>query len=197
MSRVRGVRGIVAGMFMVGAASVGFAASGVSAGAGVDGIRCEAPEDGIIVAPAQDGRVASCAQLEVTKVVTGTPAPGPAPGTTFEVVVDCVPVRDGMRPPTDGVTPQQLPQGQTPPFTTTLTFPEGGGTQSVFITRGADCAVTEAPPAGCTLTSIDPVVTQVRQPVMYPVTVTNNCDPPAQPTVQPAAAVVGTPLFTG
>ena len=196
MSRVRGVRGIVAGMFVIGAATVGFAASAVSAGAGVDGIRCEPPEDGIIVQPAQDGRVASCAQLEVTKVVTGTPAPGQAPGTTFDVVVNCVPVGgDGMRPPTDGVSSQQLPQGQTPPFTTTLTFPEGGGTQSVFITRSADCSVTEAPPPGCTLTSIDPVVTQVRQPVMYPVTVTNNCDPPV--AVQPAAAVVETPRFTG
>lgn len=191
------MRGIVAGMFVVGAATVGFAASGVSAGAGVDGIRCEGEQDGVAaVQPVQPGQ--PCAQLEVTKVVTGTPAPGPAPGTTFDVVVNCVPVRDGMRSPlTDGAAAQQLPQGQTPPFTTTLTFPEGGGTQSVFITRSGDCSVTEAPPPGCTLTSIDPVVTQVRQPVMYPVTVTNNCDPPAQPTVQPAAAVVETPRFTG
>jgi len=30
---------------------------------------------------------------------------------------------------------------------------------------------------------------------MYPVTVTNNCDPPVE--VQPAAAVVATPRFTG
>ena len=45
-------------MFVIGAATVGFAASAVSAGAGVDGIRCEAPEDGIIVAPAQDGEFA-------------------------------------------------------------------------------------------------------------------------------------------
>ena len=97
----------------------------------------------------QDGRVSSCAELEVTKTVTGTPAPAPPPGTTFAVVVDCVPVeRDGMRPPTDGVTSQQLPQGQTPPFTTTLTFPENGGTQSVFIDRPSDCTVSETPPAG-------------------------------------------------
>jgi len=182
-------------MFVVGAATVGFAASAVSAGAGVSGIPCEGEQDGVLV-PAQVQPAQSCAQLEVTKVVTGTPAPGPAPGTTFDVVVNCEPVRDRMLPPsTDGATAQQLPQGQTPPFTTTLTFPEGGGTQSVFITRSADCAVTEAPPAGCTLTSIDPVVTQVRQPVMYPVTVTNNCDPPVE--VQPAAAVVETPRFTG
>jgi hypothetical protein len=182
-------------MFVVGAATVGFAASAVSAGAGVSGIPCEGEQDGVLV-PAQAQPAQSCAQLEVTKVVTGTPAPGPAPGTTFDVVVNCVPVERRMLPPsTDGATAQQLPQGQTPPFTTTLTFPEGGGTQSVFITRSADCAVTEAAPAGCTLTSIDPVVTQVRQPVMYPVTVTNNCDPPVE--VQPAAAVVETPRFTG
>jgi hypothetical protein len=67
----------------------------------------------------------------------------------------------------------------------------------VFVSRTSDCTVSEAPPAGCTLTSIDPVTTEIRQPVIYPVTVTNNCDPPAQPTVQPAAAVVETPLFTG
>ena len=182
-------------MFVLGAASVGFAASGVSAGAGVSGIPCEGEQDGVL-APAQV-QPQSCAQLEVTKVVTGTPAPGPAPGTTFDVAVNCVPVERGrmLPPPTDGAAAQQLPQGLSPPFTTTLTFPESGGTQSVFITRSADCTVSETPPAGCTLTSIDPVLTQVRQPVIYPVTVTNNCDPPV--AVQPAAAVVETPLFTG
>jgi hypothetical protein len=189
---------VIASVFVIGAATVGFAATAVSAGAGTDGIQCEVEDgDGVIpeaVAPAQDGRVSSCAQLEVTKTVTGTPAPAPPPGTTFAVVVDCVPTeRDGMRPPTDGVTSQQLPQGQTPPFTTTLTFPEGGGTQSVFITGPSDCAVTEASPPGCTLSSIDPGTTEVRSPIIYPVTVTNNCDP----AVEPAAAVVEVPRFTG
>jgi hypothetical protein len=189
------VRGIVAGMFVVGAATIGFGASAMSAGAGVDGIPCEGGQDGVIapaVRPAQ-----TCAQLEVTKVVTGKPSPGPAPGTTFDVVVNCVPINeDGIMPvPKNGAGAQQLPQGQNPPFTTTLTFPEGGGTQSVFITRSSDCTVSETPPAGCTLTSIDPVKTEIRKPVMYPVTVTNNCDPPVE--VQPAAAVVETPRFTG
>ena len=195
MGAGRGVRGIVAGMFVIGAATVGLATNAVSAGAGAQGIQCEGGDGGgPIVAPAQDGRVTSCAQLEVTKTVTGTPTPAPPPGTTFAVVVDCVPVEgDGMRPPMDGVTSQQLPQGQTPPFTTTLTFPEGGGTKSVFIDRPSDCTVTEAPPPGCTLTSVDPGTTEVRQPIIYPVTVTNNCDPP----VEPAAAVVEAPRFTG
>jgi Domain of unknown function (DUF5979) len=196
MTRARGLQGVIAGMFVIGAATVGVAINAVPAGAGVEGIPCEAPNgDGRpIVVPTQDGRVESCAQLEVTKVVTGTPAPSPAPGTTFSVAVDCVPAeRDGMRPPTDEITAQQLPQGQTPPFTTTLTFPEGGGTQSVFIDRTSECTVSETPPPGCTLTSIDPVTTGIEEPILYPVTVTNNCDP----AVEAAAAVVEVPRFTG
>ena len=198
MSRVRGMRGVVAGVFVMSVAAAGFAVVAPSAGAGKSGIPCQVEDgDRVIpesVAPAQDGMVSSCAQLEVTKTVTGTPAPAPPPGTTFAVVVDCVPVeRDGMRPPTDGATSQQVPQGQTPPFTTTLTFPAGGGTQSVFIDRPSDCTVSESPPPGCTLRSIDPGTTEVREPILYPVTVTNNCDPP----VEPAAAVVEAPRFTG
>jgi Domain of unknown function (DUF5979) len=200
MNAARGVRGIVASVFVIGAATVGLAVNAVPVGAGADGIRCEGEDgDGMIipevVRPTQDEESRACAQLEVTKIVTGTPAPSPAPGTTFAVEVSCVPVerdRDGM-PPTDGATAQQLPQAESPPFTTTLTFPEGGGTQSVFIDRPSDCTVTEAPPPGCTLTSIDPGTTQIEDPILYPVTVTNNCDP----AVEAAAAVVEVPRFTG
>jgi hypothetical protein len=195
MGAARGVRGIVAGVFVIGAATVGVAINAMPAGAGREGIPCEVEDGREMVAPAQDGRVTSCAQLEVTKVVTGTPSPSPAPGTTFAVVVDCVPINeDGIMPaPTDGASAQQAPPGQSPPFTTTLTFPEGGGTQSVFVDRRSDCTVSETPPAGCTLSSIDPVTTQIENPILYPVTVTNNCDPP----VEPAAAVVEVPRFTG
>jgi hypothetical protein len=198
MSRIRGVRGVIAGVFVMSVAATGFAVVAPSAGAGVDGIRCEVQDgDGVIpepVGPAQDGRESSeCAQLEVTKTVTGTPAPAPPQGTTFAVVVDCVPVeRDGMKP-TDGVGAEQLPQGQSPPFTTTLTFPAGGGTQSVFIDRPSDCTVSESPPPGCTLRSIDPGTTEIRSPILYSVDVINNCDPP----VEPAAAIVEAPRFTG
>src|SRR5262249_36509512 len=87
------------------------------------------------------------------------------PSTTYAVVVDCVPVERREMRPTDGVGVQQLPEGQSPPFTTTLTFPEGGGTQSVFIDRPSDCTVTEAPPPGCTLTSVDPGTTEIRSPI--------------------------------
>lgn len=202
MSAARGVRGIVASVFVVGAATVGFAVNAVSAGAGVaqpppdGGIECEIPNgDGVApVAPVQplQGQVGRCAQLEVTKTVTGTPAPSPPPGTTYSVVVDCVPTeRDGM--PGGGADAQQVPQGQTPPFTTTLTFPENGGTQSVFITGPSECTVSESPPPGCTLRSVDPATTQVAEPILYQVTVTNNCDP----VVQPAVAVVQAPRFTG
>jgi hypothetical protein len=197
MGAARSVRGIVAGVFVIGVATVGVAINAVPAGAGREGIPCEVEGgDDVIpapVAPAQDGEVRSCAQLEVTKFVTGTPAPSPAPGTTFSVVVDCVPTeRDGMGPE-DGVEAEQAPPGQTPPFTTTLTYPEGGGTQSVFIDRASECTVSETPPAGCSLTSIDPVTTEIEEPILYPVTVTNNCDP----AVEAAAAVVEVPRFTG
>ena len=195
MSAARGVRGIVASVFVIGAATVGVAINAMPAGAGREGIPCEVENGGPVVIPSQDGRVQSCAQLEVTKVVTGTPSPSPAPGTTFAVVVDCVPINeDGIMPaPNGGISAQQAPPGQTPPFTTTLTFPEGGGTQSVFIDRRSDCTVSETPPAGCTLTSIDPGTTQIQDPILYPVTVTNNCDP----AVEAAAAVVEVPRFTG
>lgn len=206
MRATRGIRSVVAGAFVVGTATVGFAVNAVAVGAGVaqpppdgEGIRCEVPiSDGDGAAPVepilplQNGQVGQCAQLEVTKTVTGTPVPAPPPGTTYSVVVDCVPTeRDGMRG--DGASAQQLPQGQTPPFTTTLTFPENGGTQSVFITGPSECTVSETAPPGCTLRSIDPATTQVEEPILYPVTVTNNCDP----VVEPAVAVVQVPRFTG
>ena len=89
-----------------------------------------------------------------------------------------------------------MPPGQTPPFTDTLTFPATGGTQDVFITRSSDCTTSETPPPGCTLTSIDPVKTEVRDDIVYPVTVTNDCPPP-EPAAAPAAAVVVAPRFTG
>lgn len=195
MTGARGLRGVIASVFVIGAATIGVAINSVPAGAGVEGIPCEAPNGdngGPMVVPEQNGRVDSCAQLEVTKVVTGTPAPSPAPGTTFAVEVTCVPVEVDMVP-RDGTSAQQLPQALSPPFTTTLTFPAGGGTQSVFIDRPSDCLVTESAPPECTLTSIDPGTTEIRQPILYPVTVTNNCDPP----VEPAAAVVEVPRFTG
>jgi hypothetical protein len=98
---------------------------------------------------------------------------------------------DGMQP--DGVGAQQAPPGQSPPFTTALTFPEGGGTQSVFVDRPSDCTVSESPPPGCTLRSIDPGTTEIEQPILYSVHVTNNCDPAAEAAV----AVVEVPRFTG
>jgi hypothetical protein len=193
MGAARGVRGIAASVFVMSVAAAGLVIAAPSAGAGREGIPCEVEDGRDDVAPAQDGEVRSCAQLEVTKVVTGTPAPSPAPGTTFDVVVDCVPTETDGMVPEDGVEAEQAPPGQSPPFTTTLTFPEGGGTQSVFIDRPSECAVSETPPAGCTLSSIDPATTAIEDPILYPVTVTNNCDPP----VEAAEAVVGVPTFTG
>jgi Domain of unknown function (DUF5979) len=131
--------------------------------------------------------------LQVTKVVTGQAAPG----TTFSVVVHCVPNENGDIVVPREVSAQQLPQGNEPPFTKTLTFPETGGAEDVFISRPATCTVSETPPPGCTLTSIDPVTTEVLDDIEYPVTVTNNCEPAVDPAVEPAAAVVEVPRITG
>ncbi|HEY4398571.1 MAG TPA: hypothetical protein VGO28_12945 [Acidimicrobiia bacterium] len=208
MNARRAVRRIVDSVFVVSVAAAGFAVVAPAAGAGAAQIQCHV-QDGDVVLPelAQpvppDGRVVKCAQLEVTKTVTGTPTPAPPPGTTYSVVVDCKPSRevDSVGTPGGASAQQTPPEGQTPPFTTTLTFPANGGTQSVFITRDADCTVSESPPPGCTLKSIDPGTTEVRSPILYGVTVTNNCDPAVETTpavaVAPAAAVVATPLFTG
>jgi hypothetical protein len=222
------VRGIVGGLFLMSVASVGVIATMAPAGAGEktdknceisftkDGHSSDPQElltDGI---PEVISFPSHCATLEVTKVVTGTPPPG----TQFPVVVECSPVKDevdGMG--TDEATSsdaasdaQQLPPGNKPPFTTTLTFPENGGTQSVLVwaKHPSKCTVSETPPAGCTLTSIDPVTTDIGPeraatesappPDVHPVTVTNNCEPPAQPSgagVAVATAVVASPRFTG
>jgi hypothetical protein len=186
-------RGIVAAMIVLGiAATVGcVVAGGAAAGAqkaGVATVGCGASPTAATPTPPPD------CTLAVTKVVTGKAASG----TTFTVGIDCAAVTtDGVNASTDG--------GQTPPFTTTLTFGENGGAHDVLISQPASCTVTESPPPGCTLTSIDPkqpVPVETTEPVN--VTVTNDCQvaptptttvPAAQPA--PAAAVVGTPLFTG
>jgi hypothetical protein len=195
------VRGVVASVFVISAAAAGLAgATSAAAGPAVPPPNCTLPPptDGVdaTVAPVpQDGR---CATLRVTKTVTGTPAPG----TTFSIVVDCAPLeRDGIIPAPEASAADALPPGQNPPFTTTLTFPENGGTQDVLITRSSDCTTSETPPPGCTLTSIDPATTEVRDDIVYPVTVTNDCPPPTpEPAAAAAAAaapVVEAPRFTG
>ena len=97
--------------------------------------------------------------------------------------------------PRNGASAQQLPK-PCPAVHDHADVPRGGGTQSVFIDRTTDCPVTESPPAGCKLTSIDPGTTQIRNPILYSATVTNNCDPPPQPAWL-RAAVVEAPRFTG
>ncbi len=126
-----------------------------------------------------------CATIEVTKVVTGT-AP---PGTTFPVRVVC---------PGGEVAAEGLPQADGPPVDKTLNL-AAGETQSILLDNGAVCTISETPPAGCTLVSIDPdpVVNvrfdDVEEQGVIPVTVTNNCEVAAAP----AAAVPAAPTFTG
>ena len=131
----------------------------------------------------------SCATLEVTKVVTGAvPA-----GTTFPVQVVC-----GVQ--SNEVGAEGLPPVDELPVNKTLPFLEGGGTESVFLFfEGATvCTISETPPPGCTLVSIDPATvpvndTAVDSGTVFTVTVTNDCEvPPA-----PAAAVAAVPTFTG
>jgi len=193
------VRGVVASVFAISAAAAGLAgATSAAAGPAPEPPppNCTLPpptDTGATVAPVpRDGR---CATLRVTKTVTGTPAPG----TTFSVVVDCALVEKmGTIPAPEASAADALPPGQDPPFTTTLTFPANGGTQDVLITRSSDCTTTETPPPGCTLTSIDPVTTEVRDDIVYPVTVTNDCPPPpSEPAAAAAAPVVEAPRFTG
>ena len=183
-------RGIVATMIVLGIAVTmgGVVAGEAGAGARTAGVPVGC---GVATGTVTTNPPADCT-LEVTKVVTGKAAPG----TTFTVGVDCQrAIMDGVDASTDG--------GQTPPFTTTLTFGESGGTQDVLSAQPASCTVTESPPPGCTLTSIDPkqpVLVESSEPVV--VTVTNDCQVAPTPTTtvpagQPAAAVVGAPSFTG
>src|SRR5689334_19780011 len=188
MTRSFVVRGVLAGMFAVSTAAAGLAVATSAAGAGpAPAPNCTVPvKEAAATVTTSDTEPGRCATLRVTKTVTGAPAPQ----TTFAVVVDCVPVEVPRAA-------DALPPGQTPPFTTTLTFPATGGTQDVFITRSSDCTTSETPPPGCTLTSIDPVTTHVRDDIVYPVTVTNDCPPPPVAAPPAAVAVVQTPRFTG
>jgi hypothetical protein len=196
MTKTSVVRGIVASMFAISTAAAGLALGTTAAGASEPPPpNCEVTPQPAVQTLTPQPEPAHCATLKVTKVVTGSPAPG----TTFNVGVDCEVVKEPPMSP-DGAGADALPPGQNPPFTTTLTFPAQGGTQDVFIASESECTVTETPPPGCTLTSIDPEKTAVNAPVEFPVTVTNDCPPPppqAAAPAQPAAAVVVVPRFTG
>jgi hypothetical protein len=158
-------------------------------------IQCEVEDgnNGPAPSPAQNGRVRECA----ARGHEGRDRHTGAFAASGHHVLRRGRLRAGRErhgpDPAGRDTAQQLPQGQTPPFTTTLVFPAEGGTQSVFIDRQSECTVSETPPPGCTLTFIDPETTQIESPILYPVTVSNNCDPP----VEPAVAVVEVPRFTG
>lgn len=145
-----------------------------------------------------------CAELEVTKVVTGE---APA-GTTFEVEVECEVTENGNNGPINAQQNGDLPPSHTPPFTETLTFGEEGGTESLFVSpfeSSATCTISEEPPAPCELDSIDPETVEVTQEdvdahAVIPVTVTNACPEaaaPVAPPAPPAPAAAAQPRFTG
>jgi hypothetical protein len=220
MTAARGVRGIVASFFMVSLAATGVVATVSPAGAGGNGgyeqPNCrEEHNNNDVLSDAtttfeKKGR--HCETLEVTKVVTGTPEASPPPGTQFTVHVSCVKVEDNETEADFMDGGSDLPVGNKAPFETDLTFPSTGGTQNILVIKSRrsqiECTATETAPPGCTLKSIDPETTtigeppaarsaEVREPVVHPVTVTNECNPPAQPSAGAAVAVVEVPRFTG
>ena len=148
---------------------------------------------------------AFCTEVEVTKVVTGDPAPG----TTFDVVVECEePILNGgpIEFDTGAAVLPDLPEGLLGPFEETLTFGEEGGTQTLLVGGGSNCTVSEVAPPGCQLVNINPDEFEIDyllffngtaqvQPVpgsVLAVTVTNDCPPLEDPPV-----VIVTPTFTG
>lgn len=198
MGRFLGFRRIVATVVVMAAVGAVFAVAAGAAGgqrAAQPEPNCTVPPDArgaIILPPPGEGR---CAELEVTKVVNGT-APE---GTIFRVVVQCEPTA-----PVEVPREAQLPEGQSPPFSTVLEFPATGGTQSIFLARPSSCTLSETPPPGCTLASIQPSTVEMTQPNRFQALVTNNCEAPAAVNIQgtivvnnPAPAVVATPRFTG
>jgi hypothetical protein len=168
--------------------------AGPVSGGVIDGPpNCEVPiEAGTATPSGPASEPGSCAELQITKVVTGS---APA-GTTFAVLVACEEASQ------NGET-QALPPSDGPPVDKTL-YLAAGETQTVFLDEQTTCTVSETPPPGCTLVSIDPPTVVVDKFVVYPVTVTNDCpepeaEPEAEAEAEPAAAevVAAEPTFTG
>ena len=148
---------------------------------------------------------AECTEVEVTKVVTGDPAPG----VTFDVIVACeappidtIELANNIDPAVNG----EVPEGLLGPFEETLTFGPEGGTETLLVGGGQNCTVSELPPPGCELVNINPEAFDIIfAPILHgaqvtpepgsvlAVTVTNDCPAAA---AAPAAVEV-TPTFTG
>ncbi len=147
---------------------------------------CDVPDQvaGTSAATVQASAGALCGTLAVTKVVEGAADPG----TTFPVNVVCA----APLPMEPDPAPAALPIGNEAPFETTLTFGETGGTQTLAITDGATCTVTEpVVPPGCSLVGITPSVpVDIVLDETTTVAVVNTC----QLTVSP---LVVQPRFTG
>ena len=133
-----------------------------------------------------------CAELQVTKVVTGT-AP---PGTTFPVQVVCP-------EPNGEAGAEGLPLADGPPVDKTLNL-AAGETQGILLSNGTMCTISETPPAGCTVSIDRPIVEIADEDIidqaLFSVTVTNDCEvDAASAAAEPAAAEVveAVPAFTG
>ena len=156
----------------------------------------------------QNGEVVFCQALDITKEVTGDAA-----GRTFPITVDCQRADKGM---TTG--PPDLPTADFPPFGPKVVNVAAGETVRLLAAGPVDCTITEDPPEGCTLTSIEPETVSTSPPmtqidsqvngddppplIVHPVTVVNDC-PAAAPAgaapadAAPADVVQAQPTFTG
>ena len=146
--------------------------------------------------------VVVCEAIDITKEVTGDAA-----GRTFPITVDCQ--------QTETTPTVDLPAADFPPYGAHTWNVADGETLRLLVAKGSSCEITEVPPEGCTLTSIDPDTvdtgplmtqtgsagTEVDIPTTPPltvhtVTVTNDC-PAEAADAAPADVVAATPTFTG
>ena len=148
-----------------------------------------------------------CEAIDITKEVTGDAA-----GRSFPITVECQPTDIELTTPTN-----DLPAADFPPYGAHTWNVADGETLRLLVAKGSSCEISEVPPEGCTLTSIDPDTvdtgplmtqtgtagTEVDVPTTPPltvhtVTVTNDCPAEAAAAdAAPADVVAATPTFTG
>jgi hypothetical protein len=151
-----------------------------------------------------------CQALDITKEVTGE-----AGDRTFPITVDC------QRADTDTTAAESLndlPTADFPPFGPQTVNLRDGETVRLLAAGPVDCTITEDPPEGCTLVSIDPDTVHTSNPndraatedngdepplIVHTVTVINDCPAETVPAetapaeAAPAGVVRAQPAFTG
>jgi hypothetical protein len=202
-------RKLVASLGAVALMVVAFAVLPSSSSAEKPAGNCVVESNGDASAEGVDGMVVFCQALDITKEVTGE-----AGGRTFPITVDC------QRADTGTATAEvaELPTADFPPFGPKTVNLQDGETVRLLAAGPVDCTITEDPPEGCTLVSIDPDTVHTSNPndrasaevngdvpplIVHTVTVINDCpaevlpaeDAPAE--AAPAGVVRAQPAFTG